>query len=225
MLRLHGFPASNYYNIARLALLEKQLPFEEVVVYTGANADYRPDYLDMSPLGRVPCLQTEQGFISESRCIVDYLEDAHPERPLYPQEPFARAKLRELTQIIDLDLELQSRRVLKNFFARSEPPAAVAQEVADNTRKGAKAVAKLASFDAFLLGDTFTAADIAGVIHFPIVRMMCQGVLKMDPFEGIEGLDAYLARMEERETVKQIRDATAKNFPEFIAHIQKHYSA
>jgi len=36
-LRLHGFSASNYYNVAKLALLEKQLDFEEVEVYTGAG--------------------------------------------------------------------------------------------------------------------------------------------------------------------------------------------
>ncbi len=224
MLRLHGFPASNYYNIARLALLEKGLPFEEVVVYTGANDSYRPDYLDMSPLGRVPCLETEHGFLSESRAIVDYLEQAYPDRPLYPEGAFARAKLLELTQIIDLDLELQARRVLKNFFTRSKPAGEVAAEVKENTSKGARGLGKLVSFDRFLLGDQLTAADIAAVVHIPVVRMLCKGVLEHDPFEEIDGLDAYLARMEERETVKNVRDATAKNFPEFIAHIQKHYS-
>ena len=29
MLKLHGFSASNYYNVAKLALLEKGAPFEE----------------------------------------------------------------------------------------------------------------------------------------------------------------------------------------------------
>ena len=78
MLRLHGFSASNYYNIAKLALLEKGVPFEEVTVYTGAGAGYRPDYLASSPLGKVPCLETEEGFLTESRCIIDYLERAVP---------------------------------------------------------------------------------------------------------------------------------------------------
>jgi glutathione S-transferase len=44
MLVLHGFSSSNYYNVVKLALLEKELPFEERLVYTGATADgYRPD--------------------------------------------------------------------------------------------------------------------------------------------------------------------------------------
>ena len=71
MLRLHGFSSSNYYNVVKLALLEKGAEFEEVVVYTGAGPDYRPEYLDRSPLGKVPCLETEHGFLTESRCIIE----------------------------------------------------------------------------------------------------------------------------------------------------------
>ena len=42
MLKLHGFSASNYYNVAKLALLEKGVPFEEVTVYTGAGPELPP---------------------------------------------------------------------------------------------------------------------------------------------------------------------------------------
>lgn len=33
MYKLHGFALSNYYNLVKLALLEKALPFEEVAVF------------------------------------------------------------------------------------------------------------------------------------------------------------------------------------------------
>ena len=33
MLKLYGFSVSNYYNMVKLALLEKGLPFEEVLFY------------------------------------------------------------------------------------------------------------------------------------------------------------------------------------------------
>lgn len=38
MLRLHGFAASNYYNKVKLALLEKQIPFEEVLQWSDGSA-------------------------------------------------------------------------------------------------------------------------------------------------------------------------------------------
>src|SRR5687768_12132413 len=122
MLRLHGFSSSNYYNVVKLAMLEKGVPFEEVTVYTGAGPNYRPDYLDASPLGKVPCLETDAGFLTESRCIVDYIERTQAGPPLYPTEPFARAKMLELTQMIDLYLELPARRLIGNMFAQKPPP-------------------------------------------------------------------------------------------------------
>ncbi len=35
MLMLYGFSVSNYYNMVKLALLEKGLPFEEVPFFAG----------------------------------------------------------------------------------------------------------------------------------------------------------------------------------------------
>lgn len=224
MLRLHGFSASNYYNIAKLALLEKGAPFEEVTVYTGAGPGYRPDFLVPSPLGKVPCLETAHGFLTESRCIVDYIEREVPGPSLYPSSGFASAKLLELTQIIDLYLELPARRVLPNLFSRKPPPERIGNEVREVVTKGADALRKLASFDAHLLGEQFTAADIAAVIHFPVVRNITKSVLDCDPLGDVPGLRDYVARVEQRATVQRVRADQAANYPEFIQHLQSHYN-
>jgi glutathione S-transferase len=224
MLRLHGFSASNYYNIAKLALLEKELPFEEVLVYTGADETHHPEYLDKSPLGKVPCLETAAGFISESRCIVDYLERAYPARPLYPSDPFALAKTLELTQIVDLYLELAARRLLPNLLRNTPAPDRVAAEVLDTVRKGAKALSRLALFDAFVLGPTFGAADIAVTIHVPAARRILKTVLNEDPFADVPGLSEYLARVQSRPAVQKVRADRDANFPEFMAHLKERYS-
>ena len=128
-LKLISHKLCPYVQRAVIALTEKGVPFEEKVVYTGAGEKYRPDYLDSSPLGKVPTLQTDEGFITESRCIIDYIERAYPQQPLYPSSPFAIGKLNELTQIVDLYLELAVRRVLPNFFARKPPPENIARDV------------------------------------------------------------------------------------------------
>ncbi len=223
MLRLHGFSASNYYNAAKLALLEKNLAFEEVTVYTGAGPSYRPDYLDMSPLGKVPCLQTEQGFISESRCIIDYLEDAHPESPLYPEPPFERAKLRELTQVIDLYLELAARRLLPQALMGTDAPEPLKLEVRAVVDKGVIALQKLAHFDAHLLGEPFTAADISAEMHFPIVTLICKAIFGDDPLAKVPGLPGYRERLEERPCVQRVRKDSQANMPDFFAHLKAHY--
>ena len=45
MFKLYGFAISNYYNMVKLALLEKGLPFEEVLFYAGQS----PEALAISP--------------------------------------------------------------------------------------------------------------------------------------------------------------------------------
>ena len=77
MLRLHGFPASNYHNVVKVVLLEKGLEFEEVVTYPPAAEAYRAK----NPTGKYPCLEIEDGsFLGESKVIdffVDHVADLY----------------------------------------------------------------------------------------------------------------------------------------------------
>ncbi|MEM7459906.1 MAG: glutathione S-transferase N-terminal domain-containing protein, partial [Pseudomonadota bacterium] len=50
MIKLHGFPASNYFNMVKLALIEKGVPYEDVRVFTGQSEDM----LSKSAMGKVP---------------------------------------------------------------------------------------------------------------------------------------------------------------------------
>lgn len=47
MIKLYGFPISNYYNMVKMTLLEKGMAFEEVMVRPSQEADY----LSCSPTG------------------------------------------------------------------------------------------------------------------------------------------------------------------------------
>ncbi|HEX5659859.1 MAG TPA: glutathione S-transferase family protein [Polyangiales bacterium] len=219
MLKLHGFSSSNYYNVVKLALLEKGLPFQEVLVYSGVGSAYRPDFLERSPIGKIPCLETEHGYLTETRCILDYLE-SQGGTELFPQPPFAKAKLRELMQVIELYLELQSRRLLPNYFARKPPSERVANEILGELAKGARALRALARFDSYLLGDHFSAADVTAAIHVPAVRHVVQRVLGKDPVAEVPGLDEYLMRIEERPAVQRVRADAKADFPAFLRHLQ-----
>ena len=80
MLTLCGFSASNYYNKVKLALLEKNLGFQEEQVWVG-QCD-----LAATPLGKVPYLKTEHGTLCESQVMLDYIEAAHPQPALVPSD-------------------------------------------------------------------------------------------------------------------------------------------
>ena len=110
MLTLCGFAASNYYNKVKLALLEKDIPFEEELVWPGQTD------ADASPLGKVPYLKTDEGTLSESTVILEYLEARYPQHPLLPADAFAAAKVRELLRYTELHLELVARNLYPEAF-------------------------------------------------------------------------------------------------------------
>lgn len=223
MIKLHGFAASNYYNVPKLALLEKGIEFEEVLAYSGAGPRYKPEYLDKSPLGKVPALETPDGFISESRAILDYIERTYPTPSLLPATPFGIAKVQELSQFIELYFELVARRLIPNLLLGTTPDSAVLKEVSKGFEKAVAALPKLTVFETFAYGDQFTLADIAAILNLPIVRNVGKAFLGGDPLSEVPGLDAYCARMEERPHVKKVRADAASNRPDFMAHLKALY--
>ena len=88
MLTLCGFSASNYYNKVKLALLEKDVPFEEKQVWT----DRSPALLEKSPLGKVPFFEIDGKVLFESQVMLDYVESAYPQKPLIPADPYEAAR-------------------------------------------------------------------------------------------------------------------------------------
>ena len=72
MLKLCGFAASNYYNKVKLALLEKGVPFEEELAWIGETDPAA------SPIGKVPYALTDDGPLSESTILLEYIEAKYP---------------------------------------------------------------------------------------------------------------------------------------------------
>jgi glutathione S-transferase len=55
----------------------------------------------ISPLRRIPVLIDDQVTLSDSSVICQYLEDRHPDPPLYPRDVAARAQARWLEEFAD----------------------------------------------------------------------------------------------------------------------------
>lgn len=176
-IQLCGFSLSNYYNKVKLALLEKGIPFEEVLVMTHSHDE---EVLNATPLGKVPFIRTPQGSLCESQVILDYLEATHPTPALLPADPFAAAKVRELITFIELHLELVARELY--------PQAFFGGQVSEGTQKRARKLLtaniagfkRLAKFAPYVAGDSFGAADCAAYVSLPLVAMASKIVLGED---------------------------------------------
>jgi glutathione S-transferase len=177
MITLCGFAISNYYNKVKLALLEKGIPFEEELVMTGSKDE---TVLSCSPLGKVPFIRTPQGPLCESDAILGYLEAIQPKPPLLPADPYAAAKVRELSIFVDLHLELAARELYAQAFFGGTASEDVKASVRKRLTKSIPAFKRLAKFSPYVAGETFTQADCAAWVSLPLVGLATRLVLGED---------------------------------------------
>lgn len=195
-VKLCGFRISNYHNKVRLVLLEKGIAHEED---DACKPSQDAAFLERSVLGKVPFLEIDGAVLTESDVICEYLEDAHPQRPLLPADPLARAKVRELNRYIELHLELVARRLYKEAFFGGQVSDETKREVERALDKGVRGLARLASFDPYIAGPRLTLADCAAFVHLPLVSMTSKAIYGRDVLQPIAPLKDYLRMLGERE--------------------------
>lgn len=65
---------------------------------------YLGQLADISPLGRIPVLEVDDGIIPESEVIAEYLDDLYPQQSLAGKTARQRADVRLLSRIADIYL-------------------------------------------------------------------------------------------------------------------------
>jgi glutathione S-transferase len=211
MLKLHGFRVSNYHNKVLIALLEKGVPYKE-------DASVRPSqdeaYLARSPMGKVPYAEIDGVRLCESSAILEYLEDAYPAKPLLPKAPIARAKVRELTTIIELHMELVARRLYGGVFFGGTLSDSLKAGVEKDLAKGVRAFKALAKFEPFAAGAELSIADCAAACHLPLVSLSTKLAYGRDFLEDVPQVKPYLKMLNERPAFAQVsawrKEAQAK---------------
>ena len=195
MLKLCGFRVSNYHNKVRIALLDKGIACEEDASVTPSQKE---EYLALSPMGKVPYLEVDGARLCESEVILEYLEEAYPQKPLLPKDPLARARVRELVTVIELHLELVARRLYPGVFFGGTLSDGTRQSVEKDLAKGVRALKALAKFDPFIAGRELTLADCAAAVHLPLVSLSTKLAYGRDFLEGLPRLKPYLKMLGER---------------------------
>ncbi|MGA2397605.1 MAG: maleylacetoacetate isomerase [Steroidobacteraceae bacterium] len=115
MLTLYGYPLSSAAYRVRIALALKGVEVNTVNKQLRRGEHRHKDYLKINPQGFVPALALEDGTVlTQSLAIIEWLDESHPQPPLLPTEPCARARVRSLCQLIACDIHpLNNLRVLQ----------------------------------------------------------------------------------------------------------------
>jgi glutathione S-transferase len=87
-----------------VTLHEKNLQFDLSTVDLDRQANHEAEYAATSLTRRVPTLVQGDFALSESSAITEYLEEAFPQPPVYPQDRMMRARARQVQAWLRSDL-------------------------------------------------------------------------------------------------------------------------
>jgi maleylpyruvate isomerase len=166
-VKLYSYWRSSSSWRVRIALGWKQLPHTIVPVnlIAGEGEQWSPAHLERSPAGKIPVLEfTFAGARRrqvESMAILELLEELVPAPRLLPADPFARAQVRTLAELVNSGIQpMQNLSVMKKLNQIS--PNAFVEWAAHWNRVGLGALEKAVGPSAgkFCVGDEVTFADV-----------------------------------------------------------------
>jgi glutathione S-transferase len=203
-IRLYSGPLSMFGAKAEIALAEKGLPFDLVMVPFAMRTLYEPKHPEVvriNPKRQVPVLVHGALELFDSTQIFEYLEDLKPEPRLWGATPRERARARQLEMMSD---EVYFPYIIKLFGLQDAPgdPATIAAKAAaaafyDRLEAGIG--------DSPCLAGDFTYADIA----FYMAQIF--GERMGAPIgDGRPRLLAWRDRMGERASIRTVAGAMGR---------------
>ena len=194
-MKLYDYFRSSAAYRVRIALeLKGVKPDERTFVHLRMGNQRAQDYLALNPQGLVPALALDDGHVlTQSLAIIEYLEETHPEPPLLPAEPAARARVRTIALSIACEIHpLNNLRVLNYLIGT----LGVAKEQKDGWYRywidvGFEALERTLARDAatgrFCHGDRPTLADVCLVPQLANARRFA---IDLSPYPTLTRIEA-----------------------------------
>lgn len=217
-LRLHGYPVSNYFNIAHAALLEKQATFEVVSL----RASREPHFLALSPMGKIPVLETPHGWLAETIAILEYLEDTIDSPTLYPTDAFLRARARQIINIVQMYVEVPARSLFPGVFSSGTNSMSAVNAARETLDRSTAALNRIARPAPFLLGAALSYADLFAFYCLDIAERVTRFVYGRSILAELPAWAGWSERIAARDSTRAV---LADFHPAFAAYLADHKAA
>jgi len=202
MLKLFYAPGTISVAVA-LTLEEAGLPYEAIKVDFKNAAQTKPDYLAINPKGRVPALATESGAVlTETGALLDYIAAVAPDAGLVPSDPEAAAHMRGVMYYLASTMHVAHAHKLRGSRWADQPSSCedMKAKVPQTMAECARYVEDHCLRGDFVLGDRLSLAD---PYLFTVSSWLEGDGVTLSDYPRF---DAFVARMEDRASVKTIRE-------------------
>ena len=190
-MKLYSYFRSSAAYRVRIALNLKGLAYETVPVHLVKEGGHnrRLEFRAINPQMRVPALVVPTGdVLIQSLAIIEYLDETHPEPPLLPKDPIARAQARALAEIVACDIHplnnIGSLRYLKRELHQEQ--AAIDAWYHHWVLTGFEALEALVRPGPYACGGAVTVADLCLVPQVYNARRLN---VPLDKFPKIVAID------------------------------------
>ena len=155
MMKLYWSPRSRSFTALWL-MEEAGQPYERVLTDISTGAQKSPDYLKINPMGKVPALADGDATLAECAAICAYVAERYPEAKLAP--PAGDVRRAKYLQWLFFAPSCIEPAIVQVFTKLEIPAMSAAWGSATQTFD---VLDQALENGPWLLGDTFSAADIA----------------------------------------------------------------
>jgi glutathione S-transferase len=201
MVRIYGHPFASFYWKALIALYEREVPFEFLMV----DAEH-PENVEsvgrLAPTGQFPILVDGDRTVIESRAVIEYLDLHHGEAPpMVPTDARAAIEARQMDGVFDDYVMAPLTRMVLNALRAEDKrdPYAVAEAKATLDKS-------YAWLNRWMVGRTWAANDVFGIADCAAAPALFYAHWGHPIPESHAAVREYRARLLARPSIKRVVD-------------------
>ncbi|KAL5283944.1 GSTZ1.2 family protein [Megaselia abdita] len=193
----------------RIALHLKDIDFTIKPVNTSKGEHKTKEFQEINPMKHVPALKIDGKTLIESLAIINYLDEAFPQKPFLPTNIYQRAQSRAIADVIASGIQpLQNMKVLK--YTAKEGESLNLNFARHWIKEGFESLEEIVSSSSgkFCVGNEVTIADI---VLIPQVTKARQFKIDLTPFPTICRIEKDLKVLEAFHKANPLRQPDCPN--------------
>ena len=202
-MKLYDLPASPNARRVRVFIAEKNLEIEMVPINMMTGENKTEEYLSKNPLGRMPLLELDDGTcIAESIAICRYLENEHPDPPLFGTSSLEQATIEMWQRRMEFQFLNPMINIFRNTHEMWKDRMIQIPQIAEIESKDVKEKMVWLNRELegreYIAGETYSVADITAQCAF----VMGKAAVGIRIPDDLSNLDAWWSRVTSRPTAR-----------------------